>query len=419
MKSMQGILEYQGKEYFFSLEDYELSMWERKDMHNGAFFLPMADVIQAVMDHVCIPVIWGNCFPDGHKIALLDVHYTGFKNNVQKLSVDQYIEYYHKYTDKTSVCGISFAVEELNSIFPVTDAYAYDYNKTSDYNNAITVNKKLISDDWEFVCDGNDVSAVCYYTQRFLHDKHPLRIESVFRLSFQETDDYEFLAKLIRVGKQFIQYLCNRQNIKINHIEVFSLGENGRSTENGSFSAAWINEIHPEEEKDIPRHCIRIDQVSRNAGALLQQIADNQIYTWHIPESNLDSRRFTASKVLMLTSAFEWEYKRIYLNGKSNKKISLQTKLKEALDDHELCIRENAQLLFANNKLQYCSDDVAACIVKIRNKIVHGDPQITFETETVISVMVLPYLLNAMQLRYVGFNDDEIQKVQRKLFRNM
>ena len=50
--------------------------------------------------------------------------------------------------------------------------------------------------------------------------------------------------------------------------------------------------------------------ISGHEGQILTDIAANKLYLRHIPESYDSGRHKDAAKFIMLTSAFEWEFRR-------------------------------------------------------------------------------------------------------------
>lgn len=421
MKTINGFLNYQEKEYLFTFNKYELIIWEKRTVDPTVPFLPLDGFFQEVMDGNVTPVVWGSCFPDGHRIAFIDVRPVSFRNNEKILTVQQFIEYQKQYYNRPGISALSFEIDELNYIFPVRQAYFYDYKPDEEHSNAVSVGKKQSSKIWHFTCEGMDISAVCYYTQQFNHDDNPLTIQSILHFSFNHTEDFEIITKLVRIGKAFVQYLCYRQNINIRRVTIHTETDKGRHFSSGTFDASWLNEIHAEDNKYTMFHfLIPVELITDGVESILQALSDNTIYTWHIPESSVDSRRMTASRILLLSSAFEWEYKQIYLQGvPAKKQRELRIKLETALTDHDPCISELAKELFVQNKKTYDIPKVAERIKKVRNEIIHGDAKITFDSETILCFAMIPYLLYAMRFRYAGFSDPEVKKIVHHLFRHI
>ncbi len=355
-------------------------------------------------------------------IAFIDVRPVSFRNNEKILAVQQSIEYQRQFYNQPGICALSFIIDELNYIFSVRQAYFYDFKPDPEHSNAVSVGKKHSSKVWHFTCEGMNISTVLYYTQQFNHDDTPLTIQSVLYFSFNQTEDFKIITKLVKIGKAFVQYLCYRQNVNIRSVTVHTETEKGRNFSSGIFDASWLNEIHTEDTKNtLFRFLIPIELIENGVESILQGLSDNTIYMWHIPESSIDARRMTASRILLLSSAFEWEYKQIYLRNVPVKEqqTELRLKLENALRDHNTCINELANELFIQNKKTYDIPKVAMRIKKVRNEIIHGDSKITFDSETILCFAIIPYLLYAMRFRYAGFDDPEIKKIVHQLFRHI
>lgn len=64
--------------------------------------------------------------------------------------------------------------------------------------------------------------------------------------------------------------------------------------------------------------------ISGFEGKILEDIGDNMLYTRHIPDTYLSGQTIDEARFVMITAAFEWEFRRNYPEG--IKKRSLQLK---------------------------------------------------------------------------------------------
>ena len=55
--------------------------------------------------------------------------------------------------------------------------------------------------------------------------------------------------------------------------------------------------------------------ISGFEGKILTDIANKKLYTRHFPESYKQGQTIDASRFVMITAAFEWEFKRYYPDG--------------------------------------------------------------------------------------------------------
>ena len=272
-------------------------------------------------------------------------------------------------------------------------------------------------------------------------------------IEFFPTDDYKFIVNLIKIAKQFIQYLCYRKNVIFSRIEISAPTSKGLHETFAVLHEAHennIEEIYPIEKERL----IKYDYLKGHLGSILNDIVNQNIYLEHIPESYEIGRHINAGRFVMITAAFEWEFKRNYPVG-----IEKSLKTREAEDNIsniiDKLIKENTgkskEILKFLKKL-IRSDNLASRIIEYgkhygnisdifgnhlysindeklnykemgkrlsdqRNHFAHGDIDKEFIGLSLLDLVYLEYIIYIMQLKFYGIEDDEIKHAINDLFR--
>ena len=187
---------------------------------------------------------------------------------------------------------------------------------------------------------------------------------------------------------------------------------------------------------------------------ILNDIVDENIYLEHIPESYELGRHINAGRFVMITAAFEWEFKRNYPMGieKSLRTVKAEENVINILDN---LIKDNtgkSKEIFKFLKKLVKTDNLESRIIEYgkrygnisdifgnhlyslngeklnynqmgkrlsdqRNHFAHGDIDKDFIGLSLIDLIYLEYIIYIMQLKFYGLDDDKIKYVINDLFR--
>ena len=185
----------------------------------------------------------------------------------------------------------------------------------------------------------------------------------------------------------------------------------------------------------------------------MEDIASNKLYLRHIPKSYDSGQHIDAAKFIMLTSAFEWEFRRIYPNGVKKSEAALAVE-KTATEEIEILFRRSTGRL--RNKYRYLKkrikdDPLQSEIVQVgtdfaeiinlfgerlyslsnekliysemgqrladqRNHFAHGDLDKDFIDLSLLDLIFLERIVYAMQLKYYAIEAPKIQSAINDLF---
>ena len=188
--------------------------------------------------------------------------------------------------------------------------------------------------------------------------------------------------------------------------------------------------------------CIKQQHIAGHEGEILSDIATRKLYVRHLPESYRSGRHIDAARFVMIIAAFEWEFRRLYLNGfikleesvedalnkepdeqkktallvKALKKIPLKDRILQMFEGLSSIIDPFAKQLYRLNKEECIYENVAERLKEQRHRFAHGDLEQDFEDLSLLDLILMERTLYVMQLRFYGIEDKEIQKSINELF---
>lgn len=401
-------------------------------------------------------VLKGHCNETGQTMIFLPVpgSYIGSKNSVLFIELRAFIicDY-----DRDNISRMSFKSPEINFIHPVNQAFSYSFDpeinngvlelKTNDFSST-TTEKKL------FRVDGREIK-VNFGISRGVSTqigKSPLTLESTMAFEFEPTDNYTFLLRLWEIATDYIRYLCYRNNANINEIVLSSPYEDGKFEK---FAKLYI--IGEESEIDheaLKKKCfIKHPLIERGEAQILQDISENKLYLRHLPESYDAGHHIDASRFIMITAAFEWEFNRMHPDGllKSAKRIeaeekvisvmdglisnssgkekgiykflkklvgvsSLEDKVTTSCEELDDIVGIFGKRLYSINEEELVYSDVGKRLAEQRNHYAHGDIDKDFIGLALLDLIFIEYIIYAMQLKHYGIDDEHIRKAINDLF---
>ncbi len=271
-------------------------------------------------------------------------------------------------------------------------------------------------------------------------------------IEFEPTNDYRFIIKILDVAKQFIQYLCYRRNIIFSSIEISAPTTKG-------LHETFANLYQTQENGTIEEYplkkgkFIKYEYLKGSIGKIINDIASKQIYIEHIPESYESGRHINASRFVMITAGFEWEFKRNYPNGikKRIQTIKAEQTVTDIIDSlikgHTGKAKEifkylaklistdnlesriitygrdynNISTIFGNHlyklnneELKY--NEMGKRLADQRNHFAHGDIDKEFIGLSLLDLIYLEYIVYIIQLKFYGIEDDKIKFAINDLF---
>lgn len=453
-----GTVTYRNIEFSFVFDKKELKLIPPKDKQDDVrkwFMKSVDNVFQVLSNPVYITeYLHGKVNETGHNIVFIPSTTSISRiNSTLIINIDFYI--LNKY-DRDKIDRIAIKGPEITHIFPTTIALnKMDWGldgkigvSTKSFNETTTAKEIFnINDKKLFLYFGISISST-YKT-----GKSPISLNSTMFIEFDPTDDYEFIINLIKVAKQLIQYLCYRRNVIFSSVELAAPRHKGLHE---TFATLYetnennIEEVYPNAKERL----IKYDYLQGHFGDILNDIINEKIYLEHIPESYELGRHINAGRFVMITAAFEWEFKRNYPKGieKRQKTKEAEENVTKIIDNlikdnsgkskdilkflKKLIKTDNLESRIVEYGKQYgtISDVFGNNLYNIndeqlnykkmgkrlsdqRNHFAHGDIDKEFIGLSLLDLIYLEYVIYIMQLKFYGLDDDKIKNAINDLFR--
>lgn len=458
-----GVVEYRGIKFTFSMVGEELRLippkekeqeieweWGMTRLANGAY--SFGKPLPVEEDYLV-----GDCNETRQKMVFIPIQgsYLGIINSTVSIKLMAYVSYNH-YAD--TIDRISFTCPELNYIFPINQAYSMEVPVDDGSSGVIeikTLQYDATTTDKQIFCiDEKEVSVlfgVSRTVSRRIEDT-PLCLETALIFEFAPTGDFSFIIRLWRIAKDFIRFLCYRNNVDLPEIHLAAPYKDGK---HDSFATLFFFCEEKNVELDTLKRGRYIKQVyiSGYEGKILDDIAKGFLYLRHLPETYHIGRTINAARFIMITAAFEWEFRQSYPNGivksektkraeetvtahiqqcieqtsgkekdiyrflrKLVKSDSLQTEIVQMGKDYSEILDVFGDSLYRQNGQTLNYSEMGARLSAQRNHFAHGDLDKDFIGLSLLDVVYMELVVYAMQLRKYGLEISQIQKAINDLF---
>lgn len=460
-----GTLVYAGETYRFVFYQEKLKLLPNIEDNNplGWLFdlkkLPDGSYTWKTPPRIEEDLLVGNCYETGNKIIFLPKKNAFVLRQDSLLLIDLTAYIIFQY-ERSTVGKISFYGPEIDCIHPLRQALDYKVDAEKFVNNGIF---EIKARDFDFTTTPTEIFAVdgksvgTYFgisreiTTRV--DKAPLILSSNLVFEFQETSDWQFVLRLWYIAKEFLQFMCRRKNICLDNVELSAPDGHGKYD---AFATLYVIGQKTDAETSALTSGCFISQwhIAGVTGKILSDIADNQMCLRHLPASYSVRGQIDAARFVMVTAAFEWEFKRLYPLGipkeekrkEAEERVSAQIKaLKDSSHGKEKeiyksLLRNIERFLSLENKIEIIGKDyseildifgkqlyelsdmqlsyseTAKRLGSQRNDFAHGNLDHDFKGEALLDIAFLERIVYAMQLKVAGVENKKIQSAINNLF---
>ena len=460
-----GILKYKDTDYFFAFDEKELRLIPlEKDKNDNAISMFKRQLMKFSADAddnliMKAPYLVGRCNETGQMMIFLTKVGANIGSYNEVLVIDA-IGYIVCKMDRHPICRMSFACPELDCIHPVSRGYncTFDYESfctdgvigvQTEKFDVTTTEKKT------FQVDGKDVSVRFSISRSFSQKigQSPLSLCSVMSFFFEPTEDYSFIVRLWFIAKEFLQFMCYRKNVFLPTADLSTPADDEKTR-----TFATFNMLGEEGDGEIQTlkngRYIKLDYLSGQEGNILNDIASRVLYTRHIPDSYVSGCSKNAARFVMITAAFEWEFKRLYPEGVSKSEKTLEVEaiatetiqklieestgdlrkkykyMKKHISDDSLqdeivhvgktlgeVIDSFGKMLYTLNDAELLCSKMGERLSKQRNNFAHGNLDMDFIDDSLLDLVYLERIIYAMQLKKYGIEDKTVQHAINELFR--
>ena len=426
----------------------EVDLWFLKALGGGVYTI--GDPI-----YVETPLVSTEC-NECYQIVFLPSYHrsVGHINSVVVIDVQAYIILNSK---GNGIKKISFECPEINAIYSTRQAI-----ETKRYSDGVFEIKTLkidtINEERQFFkVDGKNVEVYFDIIQKTTPEviKPPLSLQSCLCFRFEPTDDIDFIYNLHQIAKCFVEYMCYRKDIFFEKIHIYTEANDTVKTTFQNGALYVVGDKPPIDEESIKDgRCIKHCYIAEAETTILNAIAENTLYMRHLPESRVAGQHRNAARFVMITAAFEWEFKKLYPSGLRRKDASikadetatqvltsliseskgklkelyksllkngigfapLQAKMVQIGKDLDSIISPFGKYLYSINKKELNYLKMAERLASQRNHYAHGDLDEDFIGDSLLDLIFLERILYAMQLKRFGISEKNIQRSINDLF---
>ena len=425
--------------------------WGRKPPGNGAY--TWGEPIPVGVDFLI-----AECNETRHRIIFLPKQGAtlGLYNSVVRIPLAAYV--ICKY-DRDLIDRVSFSCPEINYIHPVNQAITLTLPVDEFQDKGIvTVGTQdfdvTTTEKQAFIVDGKEIRAhfgISRAVSTKIHEP-PLRLNSSLMFEFDAIEDYQFIYRLWWIAREFVRFLCYRKNVFIPKVELAAPFEGGKHE---TFAMMYLLGQDGEIESETLKKGRYIKQIhiSGHEGEILTDIADDNLYLRHLPDTYQSGRHINAARFVMITAAFEWEFHRLYPDGvkktaatieaeeavseriqkyidetsgrqkkiyrflkKLIKSDSLQSEIIQMGEDFAGIVGAFGDHLYHLNGQKLVYTEMGQRLADQRNHFAHGDLDKDFIGLSLLDLIYLEYVVYAMQLKHYGVQNAKIQKSINELF---
>ena len=428
----------------------EIRNWKMKELASGVF--TMGDPLT-----IDSPYLEGTISETAQKVIFITRQGSsiGSQNSVLIIEVVAVILFN---TEKRMINKIALTGPEINAIYSVGKAFSLVYDEEESKKGIISIKtidyEKTTTEKSAFIVDDRNVSvhfSIGRQVSMGVQDT-PLKLTSIMIFEFESTDDYDFLFRLYNIAKMFIRYLCYRKNVVIEAVELSELMENGKYHICAKMQILDSNQQCEEKTIKDGRY-ISQHYIAGLEGKILSDIASDTIYMRHLPDTYEAGRHIDAARFVMITAAFEWEFRRIFPEGIKKKEgtLNVEEKAKQVLQGlidnstgelkgiYKYLQKSigssplSGKITFVGRNLteiidvfgQYLYDlngeeldysQMGERLSQQRNNYAHGNLDKDFVGLSLLDLIFLEMVLYAMQLKYYGIENIKIKRILNELF---
>lgn len=459
-----GICKYKDIDFTFMFSGEELRLVppadKREIIQTNWVLTPLAKGVYTrgnplTMDE---PYLTGKCNETGTTFIFITKQggHVGSQNSVFFVPIVAYIRCRY---GRDSIARMSFTSPVVNCIHPVNQGFGYainvdSFNETGVFTVTTQSFDETTTEPQTFMVDNIQVS-VEFSISRKLSTKlnePPITLSSSMLFEFAPTNDYRLIFRLWSVAKQFLQYLCYRRNIILPEVALFAPADGGKYEE---FATMYVlNEAGDDESSTLKSgRYIQQKYLAGTEGKILSDIASGMLYLRHLPQTYQSGRTIDAARFIMITAAFEWEYKRNFPDGvpKKEARLKAEAAVTDEIDEKIKSSAGKKREIYKFLKRLVKSDSLESEIIHTgkvidniigvfgkhlyhlngeelkysemgkrlssqRNHYAHGDLDQEFIGLSLLDLMYMEYALYAIQLNYYGIDEKNIRRAINDLF---
>ena len=369
--------------------------------------------------------------------------------------------YVETYDEGKLFDSMSFSSPELNSFYDIKQAIEGS-GFQMDGTTEIVIKKFDDTDIRHILGEDKEIDYIGFNFSRYINygKPQPLTVYTDLQMMFNKQMDELQVYEHYEQIKRFFSFITYRHNIRFDEIKLKEKTEGGKYRDFGRL-CVYVDEanFYNEEEKVVQQRMIKEPYIRDKFVELFELVRGQRLYMQHIPQNTADMRHVTPARFLMVTAAFEWEVQEVYGDYKyeENKKfrevtdtvynilevlkekttgkhkdyvktyqkgfrytgISLDEKIKYALEDNNDILEGFIKVLYGLNNIdkdQYKYNEMAKRLSQQRNSYAHGKIDRDMEELVILDFIIMEWLLYSMRLKQLGLEEITCKRIINDLF---
>ena len=246
--------------------------------------------------------------------------------------------------------------------------------------------------------------------------------------------------------------MCYRKNVFLPVADLSTPAEEGKTRIFATFT--MLGEDGEEDLEALKKgKYIKLAYLSGVEGRILNDIALRRLYARHIPDTYASGCVVNAARFVMITAAFEWEFKRLYPDGitKSEETLAIEAaateEIQKLIDNSTGSLKRKYKFLrklissdslqseivhigneigsiidlfgkrlYSLNDTELLYSEMGKRLADQRNNYAHGNLDIDFIDNSLLDLIYTERIVYAMQLKLSGVDDKNIQRAINDLF---
>lgn len=449
---IKGFINFNNDKYFFHLQRDELtltSLNQEKQNYIDAFF----DLLNKKEEN---PDILEGQISISNKTILFFIKRQITKSlGEYKFQIYSYIEYED---ESRNIERLSIYSDELDWFYNLKNSYKYEMTHPTGEVNLRVNSFDLNIDHFKFLIGEKPIEGSFSIARNIsMPSNNPITLNSIISFTFEKNNNHSFVMNLVNLTRDFLKIVSYRRNISINQVTLNEKVDGNKYRKVGVLVFPVEEEILKENEKYIRERIIDFDILQENTAELFQLLASDQLYKEHIPQNSKDKNIITPARFILITAAFEWEFRSLYGNLKetenslfnevqtdvlkhledlinsssgkkkkyakslrkliSNSSMNLAEKILRVLKDSEDILNIYIDNLYSMNGIEKVKHSEMAERIQIqRNNFAHGNIDKELNFLVVLDLIVLEWAIYVLILRKAKLSSEQISHSINKLF---
>lgn len=306
-----GTVIFQNEAYFFRLIEFKLILEriERKSQTQ-----PKLVTLLTKQDQT----IYGLELKDDDEGNAISLKIGGFITRTNRNRFEAQVDYYIVFRGRIwqQFTRLQFTSPELNQFYRLQKGYEIRADKNRNQEHKIILKSDTYR-AFDFKYLDQRINGLIGIGQKVVgHAANPLTLTTRLIFDFETPQDIKRCRELTMLVRDFLQFICYRQDVNFTKIALLHQQESSSSMEQyeeiGELVMRNLNYEKIEEVQVKSTQIIHFDNIEACIGQIFELLAQDNLYLEHLPRSIDERTMHSIEKTILTAAAFEWEFAKIY-----------------------------------------------------------------------------------------------------------